>query len=70
MTGTVIYFCARKGYGFIRNPSGGPDVFVHYSSIEMDGYKELHASDQVSYQLEIGPKGKHQATAVRVIGGE
>jgi CspA family cold shock protein len=61
--GTVKWFSAEKGYGFIT-PDNGPDVFVHFSAIQMDGYKKLEAGDQVEFAIVDGPKGK-QADAVR-----
>ena len=61
--GTVKWFSAEKGYGFIT-PDNGPDVFVHFSAIEMDGYKKLEAGDPVEFAIVDGPKGK-QADAVR-----
>ena len=61
--GTVKWFSAEKGYGFIT-PDDGPDVFVHFSAIEMDGYKKLEAGDKVEFAIVDGPKGK-QADAVK-----
>jgi CspA family cold shock protein len=61
--GTVKWFSAEKGYGFIT-PDNGPDVFVHFSAIEMDGYKKLEAGDKVEFAIVDGPKGK-QADSVK-----
>jgi CspA family cold shock protein len=55
-TGTVKWFNATKGYGFITRASGD-DVFVHYSAIEADGYKTLTEGQQVEFTLTEGPKG-------------
>ena len=55
-TGTVKWFNGSKGYGFITREKG-EDVFVHYRSIEGDGYKLLDEGDQVSYEVEQGEKG-------------
>jgi CspA family cold shock protein len=62
-TGTVKWFSPEKGYGFISQPDG-QDVFVHYSSIEGDGYRNLAEGESVEFELEDGPKGPH-ATNVR-----
>lgn len=53
MQGTVKWFNAQKGYGFIIDPEG-KDVFVHYSQIQMDGFKTLHEDDIVEYELGKG----------------
>ncbi|MEK6551048.1 MAG: cold-shock protein [Pseudomonadota bacterium] len=55
--GTVKWFNASKGYGFIRPNSGGDDVFAHYSSIEMEGYKALKEGQTVEFEILHGPKG-------------
>ncbi|HKG98623.1 MAG TPA: cold-shock protein [Pyrinomonadaceae bacterium] len=55
-TGTVKWFNATKGYGFITRASGD-DVFVHYSAIEADGYKTLNEGQTVEFTLIQGPKG-------------
>lgn len=57
--GTVKWFNNAKGYGFIRPTEGGDDVFVHYSTIDMDGYKSLKAGQEVSFEVTQGPKGLH-----------
>lgn len=57
MRGTVKWFNAAKGFGFISPTDGGDDVFAHYSAIEMDGYKTLTEGQEVEYELEQGPKG-------------
>lgn len=57
--GTVKWFNNAKGYGFILSEEGGEDLFVHYSSILMEGYKTLKAGQKVSYDLLPGPKGMH-----------
>ena len=54
--GTVKWFNSSKGYGFIQR-DGGPDVFVHFSAIEMGGYKSLAEGQQVEFSIEQGPKG-------------
>lgn len=65
-TGTVKWFNAEKGFGFIVQAEGGPDLFVHYSSIKSDGFKTLEEGQQVEYEVKEGQKGP-QADDVRVI---
>ncbi|MFP6795829.1 MAG: cold shock domain-containing protein CspD [Pseudomonadales bacterium] len=57
--GKVKWFNNAKGYGFILPENGGEDLFAHYSSVEMDGYKTLRAGDDVEFEIEEGPKGSH-----------
>jgi CspA family cold shock protein len=57
MRGTVKWFNAAKGFGFITPTDGGDDVFAHYSAIDMDGYKTLSEGQEVEYDLEDGPRG-------------
>lgn len=61
--GKVKWFSNAKGYGFIEQP-GSPDVFVHYSAIQEDGYKSLKQGEVVEFQIVQGPKGP-QAEAVK-----
>jgi cold shock protein len=63
--GTVKWFNATKGFGFIGR-EGGEDVFVHFSAIEMEGYKRLEENQKVEFSVEQGPKGL-QATNVRPV---
>ncbi len=65
ITGTVKWFNASKGYGFISR-DGGPDVFVHYSAIESDGFRTLEEGQKVELTIEKGPKGL-QAAQVKVL---
>ena len=58
-TGKVKWFNNAKGYGFILPVDGTGDLFVHYSSIEMDGYKTLKAGQDVAFDIQEGPKGFH-----------
>ena len=57
--GKVKWFNNAKGYGFIRPDTGGDDLFVHYSYVEMDGYKSLKAGEPVEYDIREAPKGLH-----------
>ncbi|MDQ7821120.1 MAG: cold-shock protein [Armatimonadota bacterium] len=66
-TGTVKWFNAEKGYGFITPDDGGRDLFVHYTGIEGTGYRTLTEGQKVEYEPVQGQKGP-QATKVRVIG--
>ena len=65
-TGTVKWFNAEKGYGFISQPDGGADVFVHFSAIQMNGYRVLEEGQQVEFDVQEGPKGL-QAAQVRPV---
>ena len=62
--GTVKWFNASKGYGFITPTDGGDDVFAHYSAIEMEGYKTLKECQPVEFEVQEGPKGP-QASHIR-----
>jgi len=64
-TGTVKWFNATKGFGFIKRETGD-DVFVHYKSIEGNGYKSLDEGDTVQFEIGQGPKGL-QATKVQKV---
>ena len=57
--GTVKWFNNAKGFGFICPDQGGEDVFAHYSTIEMEGYRTLKAGQPVDFETEQGPKGMH-----------
>ena len=60
--GTVKWFNNSKGFGFIRPEDGGEDIFAHYSTIQMEGYRTLKAGQDVDYELDAGPKGDHAAS--------
>lgn len=64
-TGTVKWFNNAKGYGFIIREDG-EDVFVHYKSIDGDGYKTLEQGEQVQFQVAEGPKGIHATNVIRL----
>ena len=55
--GTVKWFNPEKGFGFIQQDEGGPDVFVHYSQINASGYRQLEEGQRVSYEAQQGKKG-------------
>jgi CspA family cold shock protein len=63
ISGTVKWFNASKGYGFIER-QGGPDVFVHFSAIQSDGYRTLREGQTVEFTIEQGPKGLQAANVV------
>jgi cold shock protein len=56
-TGTVKWFNSEKGFGFISQDDGGPDVFVHFSAIAGNGYRNLEENQKVEYETTQGPKG-------------
>ncbi len=66
MKGTVKWFNPKKGYGFITKEDGG-DVFVHYSAIQMNGFKTLQEGQKVEFEIQKGQKGP-QAVNVKVVG--
>ena len=65
IVGTVKWFNASKGFGFIER-QGGPDVFVHFSAIQGDGFRNLQEGQKVEFTIEQGPKGP-QATNVTLV---
>jgi CspA family cold shock protein len=64
--GTVKWFNAEKGFGFIAPDEGGPDVFVHHSSIDSSGFRSLEENQKVTYEVSQGAKGP-QADVVRAV---
>ncbi len=65
--GTVKWFNAEKGFGFISNDNGGEDVFVHFSSIvSNDGYKSLQEGQAVTFDIEADPKNSSKFRATNV----
>ena len=65
--GKVKWFNNAKGYGFVLADGGSEDLFVHYSSIQMSGYRTLRAGQDVTFDIKEGPKGMH-AVNVRMVG--
>lgn len=63
-TGIVKWFNADKGFGFITQDDGGPDVFVHFSAIQTTGFKELSEGTRVEYDVTEGPKGPQAENVV------
>lgn len=65
--GTVKWFNAQKGYGFITNESTGEDVFVHFSAIMSEGYKTLEEGQKVTFDIEQDPKNSSKLRAANVV---
>lgn len=65
ITGTVKWFNAAKGYGFIAH-EGGKDVFVHFSAIQSEGYRSLGEGDKVEFSVEDSPKGPQATNVVKL----
>ena len=65
VTGTVKWFNAQKGFGFIQRENG-PDVFVHHSAIQGSGYRELTEGERVEFEVTQGPKGPQASEVTRL----
>ena len=63
-SGKVKWFINAKGFGFIREDGRDEDIFAHYSTIKMDGYRTLKAGQEVEFDLQEGPKGLHATNIV------
>lgn len=68
-TGVVKWFNNAKGYGFVTPEGGDQDVFAHFSSIEMDGFKTLKEGQRVQFEINEGPKGLH-ATKIQHVAND
>jgi CspA family cold shock protein len=66
MRGKVKWFNEKKGFGFIEQEEGGPDVFVHFSAIQGDGFKTLAEGQLVEFEVTQGNKGPQASNVVRV----
>ena len=66
MKGTVKWFNNAKGFGFIGREDGNADVFVHYSAINVEGYKSLQEGDQVEFEIVDGQKGPQAGNVTRL----
>lgn len=64
--GTVKWFNAEKGYGFIAPEDNSADVFVHFSAIQGNGFKELQENDRVEFETQDGPKGLQAANVTKL----
>ena len=64
--GTVKWFNADKGFGFITNDEDGVDVFVHFSAIQVDGFKTLNEGQKVTFDTEPDPKNSNKLRAINV----
>ncbi len=65
-TGTVKWFNAQKGYGFLTNDNGGEDIFVHFSAINSNGFKSLEEGQKVTFDIEQDPKDSKKMKATNV----
>lgn len=66
VTGTVKWFNGTKGYGFIEPDGEGEDVFVHYSAIQADGYRNLDEGERVEFTIEQGDKGLQAVNVTKI----
>ena len=66
ITGTVKWFNGSKGYGFITREDGGKDVFVHFTAVQGDGFRNLDEGQRVEFEVTEGPKGPQAANVVKL----
>ncbi len=69
-SGTVKWFSDAKGFGFIAPDDGGPDVFAHFSAVQMDGFRTLKQGGRVSFELVQGPKGNLAQNICSVVASD
>ena len=69
-TGTVKWFNAEKGFGFIQNDEGGDDIFVHFSAIQSEGFRTLSEGQKVTFDTEPDPKNTGKLRAANVVKQE
>lgn len=69
-TGTVKWFSRVRGYGFIQPDDGSEDVFVHFSAIEGEGYRNLYENERVRFRMEDTPKGPQAIEVTRIVTDE
>jgi CspA family cold shock protein len=65
MEGTVKWFNAAKGYGFVKPDNGDDDVFVHHTAIQGGGYRQLNEGERITFEIEEGPKGIQAKDVIR-----
>jgi CspA family cold shock protein len=65
-TGVVKWYNAEKGFGFISQDGGGPDVFVHFSVIQGTGFRSLEENERVEFEITQGPKGPQAENVIRI----
>jgi len=68
--GVVKWFDAKKGYGFVVSPEVDGDIFIHYTKIQMEGFKKLETGEKITFDLITSPEGKPQAENVVRDGSE
>jgi CspA family cold shock protein len=68
--GVVKWFDAKKGYGFVVSPEVDGDIFIHYTKIQMEGFKKLETGEKINFDLITSPEGKPQADNVVRDGSE